>query len=150
MLVKIENGIPVQWPVSEAHVQATNPRTSFAMPIDEATLNQFGYATLHFSDPATYDAEWQEAVEIPPEQVDGKWTQQWDLVEKYTAEERATKEAEKAAREAKMAATAYRYQRAAEYPPIGDQLDALWKGGDAAAAMLAQVQAVKAKYPKPE
>lgn len=58
-----------------------------------------------------------------------------------------------AAYEAKLAADAalaYRTQRAAEYPPIGDQLDALWKGGDAAADMLAQVQAVKAKYPKPE
>jgi hypothetical protein len=150
MLVKIENGTPVQWPVTEAHVQATNPRTSFAMPIDEATLGQFGYATLHFSDPATYDAEWQEAVEIPPEQVDGKWTQQWDIIEKYTAEERATKEAEKAAAKAKFEAIKYQYQRAAEYPPIGDQLDALWKGGDAAAEMLAKVQAVKAKYPKPE
>lgn len=45
---------------------------------------------------------------------------------------------------------AYQQQRAAEYPSIGDQLDALWKGGDAAAEMLAKVQAVKAKYPKPE
>ena len=43
---------------------------------------------------------------------------------------------------------AYKAKRAAEYPPIGDQLDALWKGGDAAAEMLAIVQAVKAKYPK--
>ena len=43
---------------------------------------------------------------------------------------------------------AYKYKRAAEYPAIGDQLDALWKGGDAAAEMLAKVQAVKAKYPK--
>jgi hypothetical protein len=43
---------------------------------------------------------------------------------------------------------AYKYQRATEYPDIGDQLDALWKGGDAAAEMLAKVQAVKAKYPK--
>jgi len=40
-------------------------------------------------------------------------------------------------------------KRAAEYPLIGDQLDALWKGGDAAAEMLTKVQAVKAKYPKP-
>lgn len=150
MLVKIENGTPVQWPVTEAHVQATNPRTSFAMPIDEATLNQFGYATLHFSDPVTYDGEWQEAVEIPPEQIDGKWTQQWDIIEKYSAEERATKEAEKVAAATKAEAIKYQYQRAAEYPSIGDQLDALWKGGDAAAEMLAKVQAVKAKYPKPE
>jgi hypothetical protein len=43
---------------------------------------------------------------------------------------------------------AYIAKRRAEYPPIGDQLDALWKGGDAAAEMLARVQAVKAKYPK--
>jgi len=42
----------------------------------------------------------------------------------------------------------YAQKRAAEYPPIGDQLDALWKGGEAAAEMLATVQAVKTKYPK--
>ena len=45
--------------------------------------------------------------------------------------------------------TQYQRDRAAEYPPIGDQLDALWKGGEASTTMLAQVQAVKAKYPKP-
>jgi hypothetical protein len=43
---------------------------------------------------------------------------------------------------------AYIYSRVKEYPTIGDQLDALWKGGDAAAEMLAKVQAVKNKYPK--
>lgn len=40
--------------------------------------------------------------------------------------------------------------RSVEYPSIGDQLDALWKGGEAAEEMLAKVQAVKSKYPKPE
>jgi hypothetical protein len=44
----------------------------------------------------------------------------------------------------------YKYNRVVEYPSIGDQLDALWKGGDEAAEMLAKVQAVKTKYPKPE
>jgi hypothetical protein len=71
----------------------------------------------------------------------------------FTAEEEAewdAREAKHAAQQAALAKTEYQRQRAAEYPPIGDQLDALWKGGDAAAAMLAQVQAVKAKYPKPE
>jgi hypothetical protein len=43
---------------------------------------------------------------------------------------------------------AYIAKRIAEYPFIGDQLDALWKGGEAATEMLAKVQAVKAKYPK--
>ena len=46
-------------------------------------------------------------------------------------------------------ADAYIAKRQSEYPPIGDQLDALWKGGDAAAEMLVKVQAVKTKYPKP-
>jgi hypothetical protein len=45
-------------------------------------------------------------------------------------------------------AHSYKQFRAREYPPIGDQLDALWKGGDAATEMLAKVQAVKTKYPK--
>lgn len=43
----------------------------------------------------------------------------------------------------------YQDSRKAEYPPIGDQLDALWKGGDEAAKMLEKIQAIKAKYPKP-
>ena len=55
---------------------------------------------------------------------------------------------DKAAVQAYVDAHAYIAKRAAEYPPIGDQLDALWKGGTEAEAMLAKVQAVKAKYPK--
>ena len=55
---------------------------------------------------------------------------------------------DKAAVQAHIDAHSYIAKRAAEYPPIGDQLDALWKGGDAAVEMLAKVQAVKAKYPK--
>ena len=53
------------------------------------------------------------------------------------------------AKNIELSKTQYQRDRASEYPPIGDQLDALWKGGDAATTMLAQVQAVKAKYPKP-
>ena len=55
---------------------------------------------------------------------------------------------DKALIQAELDRTAYIALRAAEYPPIGDQLDALWKGGDAAAEMLVIVQAVKTKYPK--
>lgn len=71
----------------------------------------------------------------------------------FTAEEEAEWDALETAHvveQAALARTKYQRDRAAEYPPIGDQLDALWKGGDAATTMLAQVQAVKAKYPKPE
>ena len=46
-------------------------------------------------------------------------------------------------------APTYRELRAVLYPSIGDQLDALWKGGGAAAAMLEVILAVKAEVPKP-
>ena len=52
--------------------------------------------------------------------------------------------------QAEYDAKVYARSRAAEYPAIGDQLDALWKGGAAAEEMLAAVMAVKSKYPKPE
>lgn len=57
-------------------------------------------------------------------------------------------EYDKDAVQAYVDAHAYIAKRQAEYPPIGDQLDALWKGGEAATEMLAKVQAVKNKYPK--
>jgi hypothetical protein len=43
----------------------------------------------------------------------------------------------------------YYAKRRVEYPAIGDQLDAQWKGGDAATAMQARIQAVKTNNPKP-
>jgi len=41
---------------------------------------------------------------------------------------------------------AYKYKRAAEYPPITDQLDLLYHGG--MDAWKTVIQAVKDKYPK--
>ena len=43
---------------------------------------------------------------------------------------------------------AYKNQRVFEYPPIGDQLDALFHAGVFPDDMAAKIQAVKNKYPK--
>ena len=43
---------------------------------------------------------------------------------------------------------AYKNQRVREYPPIGDQLDALFHAGVFPDDMAAKIQAVKNKYPK--
>jgi hypothetical protein len=46
---------------------------------------------------------------------------------------------------------AYKYQRAAEYPPVTDYIDGVVKGDQAQIdAYIAACLAVKAKYPKPE
>jgi hypothetical protein len=44
----------------------------------------------------------------------------------------------------------YQRQRAPEYPPITDQLDALFHAGVFPPEMAEQIQAIKDKYPKPE
>lgn len=42
----------------------------------------------------------------------------------------------------------YADKRRAEYPDIGDQLDALWKGGDTAETMRQKILAIKERFPK--
>lgn len=42
----------------------------------------------------------------------------------------------------------YKTKRMDEYPSIAEQLDAFWKGGEAAEDMRRRVMAVKEKYPK--
>lgn len=43
----------------------------------------------------------------------------------------------------------YAERRRLDYPSLADQLDALWKGDEAAEEMRRRVLAVKAKHPKP-
>jgi len=69
----------------------------------------------------------------------------------FTAEEEAARDievAQWAAERAALALTKYQRDRAAEYPAIGDQLDALFHAGVFPADMAATLQAVKNKYPK--
>ena len=54
----------------------------------------------------------------------------------------------KAAVQAYIDANSYQAKRAAEYPPIGDQLDALYKAGVFPAELAAQIKTVKDKFPK--
>jgi hypothetical protein len=69
----------------------------------------------------------------------------------FTAQEEAAwdlKEAAYAAEQVRLARLKYQSDRAAAYPSIGDQLDALFKAGVFPADMAATIQAVKDKYPK--
>ena len=54
----------------------------------------------------------------------------------------------KAKEEAEFNSKHYTEKRIQEYPPIGDQLDALFHAGVFPADMAAAIQAVKDKYPK--
>ena len=75
----------------------------------------------------TFISEWKSAQPQPTvseiEAAHAEWQVEWD-------------------------AQAYARNRKPEYPPIGDQLDALFHAGVFPADMAAQLQAVKDKYPK--
>ena len=73
----------------------------------------------------------------------------YDANEKPVAIDMAAAKAEIAKLEAAEAKVAYRELRRVAYPPVGDQLDALWKGGQEQAAKKAVIDKVKADYPKP-
>lgn len=64
-----------------------------------------------------------------------------------TDAEEAARNAEVAAAQAKEAANEYKVKRAAEYPPIEDQLDEIYHNG--IDAWKATIKVVKDKYPKP-
>lgn len=98
----------------------------------------------------------------PEEKADAAQYGEFPLTEEEIAARQAEAEqaeAEAAAREAEMQATEYRRLRAAEYPPVGDQLDAIMKwlatetefGIPAELKSLAMTcMSVKSKYPKPD
>jgi hypothetical protein len=54
-----------------------------------------------------------------------------------------------AAERERLAVANYRRQRAAAYPPIGDQLDDLFHSGAFSPEMTARLQSIKDQYPKP-
>ncbi len=62
--------------------------------------------------------------------------------------DQAIVDTETARLQAESDATKYQRDRKAEYPSIGDQLDALFHAGVFPADMAAQLQAVKDKYPR--
>ena len=81
-----------------------------------------------------------------------EWVLRGDELEWLDANQTQPTEAEIAAEVARLQAEydakAYARSRAAEYPAIGDQLDALFHAGVFPVDMAAAIQAVKDKYPK--
>ena len=89
------------------------------------------HATIPTPNIALSDEEWQACVDANVNKVNSDGT--GEVVDTRTAEEIAEE---------------YKWKRSAEYPPIGDQLDALFHAGVFPDDMAATIQAVKDKYPK--
>lgn len=111
MLAKIKNGVVTQWPLGEHFIQTEHPNTSFGFPLTDETLQEFGFARFEYADPPAYDAEFQEARELTPALAGVVATQSWEIVEKFTPEEKAAHIAKREADRLESAKSGVRSQR---------------------------------------
>lgn len=98
MFAKVENGTVTKWPVNEDFIRAENPNTSFALPLSQETLTEFGYVRFQHTIPPTFDLEFQEAKEAAPLISGDAAVQVWRVLEKFTDAEKAAYIADRDAR----------------------------------------------------
>lgn len=88
MIAKIVNGVVTRWPLGERYICTENPSVSFAFPLDTETLASYGFVKFQYADQPTHDLFFEEVTEVAPALVNGIAVQQWQVVEKYSPEER--------------------------------------------------------------
>lgn len=88
MLAKIENGLVTKWPLGEQYVRTEYPNISFAFPLTQEILSEIGFAKFQYSDKPTFNKLIQEAIETTPVLSDGIAIQSWEIIEKYSEEEK--------------------------------------------------------------
>lgn len=90
MYVKLENGIPVDWPVGEYQIRAAYPQSCLPEYLTASVVESLGYGVFIVNGyPAGYQPEWQNIEEIAPVlKEDGKYHQSYKITEKYTPEEK--------------------------------------------------------------
>lgn len=100
----------------------------------------------------------KELVAMNPWESDGEAPEDWDYqyqeveIETNPLPEGAIEQDVELVESAKgrlLLSTDWYNLREDAYPPIKDQLDAAWKGGEEAEAMKQLILSIKEKYPKP-
>ena len=112
MYVKLDkNGAPTEWPLTVQRIRFETKNVSFPADMSGVNVRPYGFAPFTYADPQEYNPQWQEAREQAPVEVDGVFVQQWEVVEKYTPEEKEALIAEQTAKAATDAANFIRSER---------------------------------------
>lgn len=78
MYVKTENGVVTQYPYSYYQLIADNPNTSFPNSMPDNQLDSWGvFPVTEVTQPTPAPGEIVE--EITPAEINGVWTQQWNV-----------------------------------------------------------------------
>jgi len=81
------------YPYSISQLQADNPSTSFPSPMPDERLADWNVVIVVPVDAPSYDPITQNLKELTPEEIDGVWTQVWEVTD-ATPEEIAQRTAE--------------------------------------------------------
>ena len=111
MYVKLVDNVPSEWPVSDARIRNDNPLVSFPNNMALVDTTEYGFAPFEYSDPDTYDIEYQTCTEVAPVLSDGVYVQTWQIADKYTAEERTNYDNQKEADRIASLPVRYRSKR---------------------------------------
>lgn len=86
-LVRIVDGV-VKWPYSLGQLRLDEPAQSFSWAPSDAELAHYNVFRVEPSDPPAADPAVEKVIQAQPTEIDGKWTQQWELAP-LTPEEQA-------------------------------------------------------------
>jgi len=111
MFVKLEKGVPTEWPVNQDRIMFENKNVSFPSDMTKVDVRPYGFAPFKQSDPEPHDPRWQKLEELPPVEVSGVFVQQWQVVDLYTEEGKAKKVLELEAEELLAAQSFVRLKR---------------------------------------
>lgn len=84
MYVKVTNGVPTPYTIGQ--LRKDNPNVSFPRQISEQTLQSFGVFPFTRAAYPTYDKRTQKLEVGDIEQVNGKWVEQWNVVNRTQEE----------------------------------------------------------------
>lgn len=78
-----------QTPIGRSQLQERYPRVSFPADLAKADLGAYGVISIREVPAPDYDYRTERVVQLPVEEVDGIWTQRWD-VQPLSPEEQQT------------------------------------------------------------
>lgn len=84
MYVKVTNGVPTQYTIGQ--LRKDNPNVSFPRQISEQTLQSFRVFPFTRAAYPTYNKRTQRLEVGDIEQVNGKWVEQWNVVNRTQEE----------------------------------------------------------------
>jgi hypothetical protein len=84
MFVRLQDGLPTEWPVQDFQIRSAYRDRSFPMPLPPESVAALGFEPFEIIEAPNYDERVQRLRELAPVKgSDGVWRQTWQIDEIY-------------------------------------------------------------------